>query len=268
MPFVDAEGDELAKLAYRLWRLSRESLRARYEQAGVPVVEWVDGDAARRRARGGDGIQAPRPTRARLALALAVGGRVRGRVRVRRDARCDDRAVDGCVRRHGRGAARCLHSWRRADDVLPWALVLAGVAYAVPLFVRGRGVDEGAPLVAAGLLLCGELAAWSFDERWAIRAERAVVLARARRGRPARARRARRVGARARARRRAGRRRARVDGARRRRGGRRRRPRCAAQPLGAHRYTDPRSRAHSSSGLGHRPLTAAARVRIPYAPLR
>src|SRR5512132_4371274 len=25
-------------------------------------------------------------------------------------------------------------------------------------------------------------------------------------------------------------------------------------------------RAHSSSGLGHRPLTAAARVRIPYAP--
>ena len=27
-------------------------------------------------------------------------------------------------------------------------------------------------------------------------------------------------------------------------------------------------RAHSSSGLGHRPLTAAARVRIPYAPLQ
>jgi uncharacterized protein (DUF58 family) len=45
VPFVDDEGDELAKLAYRLWRLSRESLRARYEQAGVPVVEWVDGVA-------------------------------------------------------------------------------------------------------------------------------------------------------------------------------------------------------------------------------
>ena len=29
----------------------------------------------------------------------------------------------------------------------------------------------------------------------------------------------------------------------------------------------PARRAHSSSGLGHRPLTAAARVRIPYAPL-
>jgi hypothetical protein len=32
------------------------------------------------------------------------------------------------------------------------------------------------------------------------------------------------------------------------------------------RYTDASHRAHSSSGLGHRPLTAAARVRIPYAP--
>src|ERR1700688_5152534 len=32
------------------------------------------------------------------------------------------------------------------------------------------------------------------------------------------------------------------------------------------RYTNRRFGAHSSSGLGHRPLTAAARVRIPYAP--
>jgi uncharacterized protein (DUF58 family) len=44
VPFVHAGGDELAKLAYRLWRLSRESLRMRYEEAGVPVVEWVDGE--------------------------------------------------------------------------------------------------------------------------------------------------------------------------------------------------------------------------------
>jgi hypothetical protein len=34
----------------------------------------------------------------------------------------------------------------------------------------------------------------------------------------------------------------------------------------ARRYTHPTSSAHSSSGLGHRPLTAAARVRIPYGP--
>jgi uncharacterized protein (DUF58 family) len=44
LPFVESGGDELARLAYRLWRLSRESLRLRYEDAGVPVVEWRDGE--------------------------------------------------------------------------------------------------------------------------------------------------------------------------------------------------------------------------------
>ena len=43
VPFVDPGKSELADLSYRLWRLSRESLRARYERAGVPVVEWLDG---------------------------------------------------------------------------------------------------------------------------------------------------------------------------------------------------------------------------------
>ena len=67
---------------------------------------------------------------------------------------------------------------RHADDLLPWALAVLAVAYAVSLFVHGSAVDEGAPLVAAGLLLCGELAAWSLDERHAIAAERDVVLRR------------------------------------------------------------------------------------------
>ena len=43
VPFVDEGADELERLSYRLWRLSREAMRARYQQAGVPVVEWVDG---------------------------------------------------------------------------------------------------------------------------------------------------------------------------------------------------------------------------------
>ena len=43
VPFVRPGADELSQLSYRLWRLTRESLRARYEQAGVPVVEWIDG---------------------------------------------------------------------------------------------------------------------------------------------------------------------------------------------------------------------------------
>ena len=44
VPFVGEGTYDLSKLAYRLWRLSRESLRLRYQQAGVPVVEWVDGE--------------------------------------------------------------------------------------------------------------------------------------------------------------------------------------------------------------------------------
>jgi uncharacterized protein (DUF58 family) len=43
LPFVEPEHDELGRLSYRLWRLSRESLRAGYERAGVPVVEWQTG---------------------------------------------------------------------------------------------------------------------------------------------------------------------------------------------------------------------------------
>jgi hypothetical protein len=68
---------------------------------------------------------------------------------------------------------------KRLDDLLVWPVLLAGVAYAIPILVDGSGVDEGASLVAAALLLASELAAWSFDEHRRIRAERAVVLARA-----------------------------------------------------------------------------------------
>jgi hypothetical protein len=68
---------------------------------------------------------------------------------------------------------------RRLDILLPWAVVSLGIAYTVSLVLHGSGVDGGAPLVAAGLLLCAEFAAWSIDEQFAIRAERAVVLARA-----------------------------------------------------------------------------------------
>jgi hypothetical protein len=64
-------------------------------------------------------------------------------------------------------------------ELVPWPLAFLGVAYGVELVVRGSGVDGAAPLVAVGLLLCGELAAWSVDERLRISAERAVRRARA-----------------------------------------------------------------------------------------
>jgi hypothetical protein len=68
---------------------------------------------------------------------------------------------------------------RMRDDLLAWAVVPLGIAYTVSLVFHGTAVDGGAPLVAAGLLLCAELAAWSVDERFAIRAVRTVTLARA-----------------------------------------------------------------------------------------
>jgi len=68
---------------------------------------------------------------------------------------------------------------REVDELLPWSLALVGIAYAIAILAHGSGVDEGAPLVGVALLLCAELATWSLDERWAIAAERAVVVARA-----------------------------------------------------------------------------------------
>jgi len=51
------------------------------------------------------------------------------------------------------------------------ALFLAGGTYIAAVAAAGDQVDGSAPLVAALLLLCGELSAWSVDERFAIRAE-------------------------------------------------------------------------------------------------
>lgn len=45
VPFVEPFGDELSQLSYRLWSLSRNALRVRYERAGIPVVSWTDGHA-------------------------------------------------------------------------------------------------------------------------------------------------------------------------------------------------------------------------------
>jgi uncharacterized protein (DUF58 family) len=44
LAFVDPGETESDRLAYRLWRLQREALRARFHAAGVAVVEWREGD--------------------------------------------------------------------------------------------------------------------------------------------------------------------------------------------------------------------------------
>jgi hypothetical protein len=68
---------------------------------------------------------------------------------------------------------------RGMQELLSWSLgVLAG-AYAVSIGVHTGSVDEAVPLVAAGLLLCGELAVWSLDEHIPVAAERGVLVGRA-----------------------------------------------------------------------------------------
>ena len=62
-----AGASEADQLAHRLWVLRRDEIRARYERLGVAVATWSDDAAARRRAGGGEGIQAPRADRARVA---------------------------------------------------------------------------------------------------------------------------------------------------------------------------------------------------------
>jgi len=60
----------------------------------------------------------------------------------------------------------------RGPATLGAALLFGGGTYVA--FVAGaehHRIDATAPLVAVGLLLCGELSAWSLDERWPIRAE-------------------------------------------------------------------------------------------------
>ena len=44
VPFVEPGPDELDQLAYRLWLMKRDALRASYLRVGVPVVEWRQGD--------------------------------------------------------------------------------------------------------------------------------------------------------------------------------------------------------------------------------
>ena len=43
LELVAPDADSASQLAHRLWRLSREALRWRYEQVGVPVVTWREG---------------------------------------------------------------------------------------------------------------------------------------------------------------------------------------------------------------------------------
>jgi len=44
LPFVDPGRGRARDVAYRLWKLQRDAVRAEYAAAGVPVAEWRDGE--------------------------------------------------------------------------------------------------------------------------------------------------------------------------------------------------------------------------------
>ena len=69
---------------------------------------------------------------------------------------------------------------RGLDDLLGSSLLLLGAGYVVALYAGEHVLDQGVPLVAAGLLACAELATWSLEERLPVAADRGLLVARAR----------------------------------------------------------------------------------------
>lgn len=66
------------------------------------------------------------------------------------------------------GALLLLMALARDLRPLGAALAIGGATYVLAIVAAGRHIDATAPLVAVLLLLCGELSAWSLDERWRI----------------------------------------------------------------------------------------------------
>jgi hypothetical protein len=126
--------------------------------------------AARVPGRGGDGIQAARPPRARLAAAaaaIALASLLAAAIALRADR------LGGLLASVGALAVLSLAYGvlRGRAWTVPWALLLLGGAYAGSLFLSSPDVDREAPLVAAGFLLVAELAYWSLELRTPISPE-------------------------------------------------------------------------------------------------
>jgi hypothetical protein len=77
------------------------------------------------------------------------------------------------------GLLLLLALWRGYVDLLGTSLLLLGAAYVLGLLAGRHVLDEAAPLVAGGMLACGELAAWSLEQRPRVPAVQRLVLARA-----------------------------------------------------------------------------------------
>ncbi|MBD0349026.1 MAG: DUF58 domain-containing protein [Thermoleophilia bacterium] len=57
VPFAPPGPSQVDQLAHRIWRLGREALRARFQQAGVAVVEWREGTPLAERLEEAEGFR-------------------------------------------------------------------------------------------------------------------------------------------------------------------------------------------------------------------
>jgi hypothetical protein len=128
------------------------------------------------RARGGEGIQAPRPARARLTTGVLAVATLGGVTAYTATGGGTLASVGGSVAVAGTvGLAAAVLV--RFAPLIPWAVGFVGIGYVI-----GREhhhvVDGWAAVVGTALLLAAELAAWSIAHDRRIREERPVVLAR------------------------------------------------------------------------------------------
>jgi hypothetical protein len=86
-----------------------------------------------------------------------------------------DKPTTGLVAAAGAGVLLLFVALFFDGRALGLSLFLAGGAYVGFLVAYHPGIDPAAPLIAVLLLLTGELAAWSLDERWALRVDTKLV---------------------------------------------------------------------------------------------
>ena len=142
-------------VAFRLWRLWRETLHDRYRRLGVPVVDWRRRGRHRRRPGGGEDVQAPRPKGPQLIAAVAA-------------VLCEAGLAAFPLLRAGTLRALVLAAGMVALALLllalagfvaalPWSLGLVAAEFVLIDTARSEPV-LATPLFGAGLLLVAELA--------------------------------------------------------------------------------------------------------------
>jgi hypothetical protein len=134
-------------------------------------------DATAGDSRGGAGIQALRPARARLITAIGALGALAaaGAYGALSGASLGGVAAGGCIAGLVLLAGGLVLRW---PATIPWAVVLTGAGYVATRHGTSL-VDPWASVVGVLLLVSAELASWSIDHDARIRAEPALVIRRA-----------------------------------------------------------------------------------------